>query len=409
MQRQVIFTLLLALLLAVLLPGLALAQSPITESWVEHQFGEYINFYARLESETPIETAVLFFQAANDTHTNVGLAKIKATGDGDYLIQYTHNPTDYTLQAYAPVDYYWLITLEGGEQIKSPVYQFDYDDNRFAWNTLEEKPFRIHWYEGDVPFAQSVLDKAQQGLRKAQNLLPLATPSNLKIYVYPDSKTLQSALAPNAQDWIAGHADPELGVIVVALPPGPDQTMLMEQRVPHELMHILLYQATDLGYENLPAWLSEGLASLVELYPNSDYRFVLENANQKDSLIPLNSLCETFPRDASSALLSYAESASFTDYLHSVYGTTGLQKLVTTYANGLDCEHGAQVALGKGLAQLEREWQRDALSKNIAASALNNLLPWVILLFIVLLSPLILFIYRLRAAAHRQPSEQQAG
>jgi hypothetical protein len=408
MRRQTIYTLILALLLAALLPGPAQAQAPVTESWAEHRFGDHITFYAKLESDVPVETAVLFFQAVNDPHTNVGLAQVKATETGQYLLQYTHNLADYALRAYSPVDYYWLITLEGGAQSKSQEYQFYYEDNRFAWNTLANDNFTVHWYEGDVAFAQSVLDLAREGLLKAQNLLSLGTPSNLKIYVYPDSKTLQSALTPNAQGWIAGHADPDLNVIVVALPPGPDQTMLMEQRIPHELMHILLYQATDLGYDNLPTWLSEGLASLIELYPNSDYRFVLENASQKDSLIPLGSLCETFPRDASSALLSYAEAASFTDYLHGIYGTTGLQKLVTTYANGLDCEHGAQKALGKGLAQLEREWQRDKLAKNVAASALNNLLPWIILLFFFLLAPLIWFIYRLRAATRHQPSEGRA-
>jgi len=155
-------------------------------------------------------------------------------------------------------------------------------------------------------------------------LLLLPVPSGLDIYIYADSRTLQSALSPNSESWVAGHAEPDLGVIVVALPPGPDQRLLIQQRIPHELMHVLLYQSTDPGYANLPIWLSEGLASLVELYPNSDYQVLLENAVEKDSLIPMAALCPSFPRQASSALLSYAQAASFTRFLHNSYGTNRL-------------------------------------------------------------------------------------
>jgi len=32
------------------------------------------------------------------------------------------------------VDYRWEITFANGEIYNSPAYQFDYLDNRFAWN-----------------------------------------------------------------------------------------------------------------------------------------------------------------------------------------------------------------------------------------------------------------------------------
>ena len=84
--------------------------------------------------------------------------------------------------------------------------------------------------------------------------------------------------------------------VVLALPPGPEQALWMQQRLPHEIMHVALFQATDLGYENLPIWLSEGLASLVELYSNPDYRFMLDYAVENEELLPILSLCQGFPR-----------------------------------------------------------------------------------------------------------------
>jgi hypothetical protein len=208
---------------------------------------------------------------------------------------------------------------------------------------------------------------------------------------------------------VAGHADPDLDVIVVALPEGPEQRLLIEQRIPHELMHIVLYQVTGRGYTDLPTWLNEGLASNVELYPNPDYRILLDNAVEEDSLLPMSSLCKTFPRDANSALLSYAQSASFTSYLHRNFGISEMDELVTTYANGLDCEQGAKVALGKGLTQLEHNWQRDVLAENVTLTAINNLLPWFVLLATALVLPTILILRKARGKPAHRPASQQPG
>jgi hypothetical protein len=407
MRYQLLAALCLIFLIMAMPQQTIYAQTQISEPQVEYTFGDQIIFTAKLNAEQEPQTALVFFQAEKDTHTHVGQAQITSLAENTYELRYTYSLTDYAPRAFSQVDYRWEVNFEAGEAYKSPSYQFDYLDNRFAWNTLEEEPFRIYWYEGDVPFAQSILDAAQKGLQQVHNLLQLPVPSGLDIYVYADSKTLQSALSPNSESWVAGHAEPDLGVIVVALPPGPDQRLLIEQRIPHELMHVLLYQATDLGYDNLPTWLSEGLASLAELYPNSDYQVLLDNAVEKDSLIPMIGLCQSFPRQASSALLAYAQSASFTRYLYNSFGTSGLQELVTAYANGLDCQRGAQKALKKNITRLEYEWQRDELSKDVVVTAFNNLLPWLVLLSVILLAPIILVVRRLHTAAAQQPAGQR--
>jgi hypothetical protein len=390
--------LLLLILAAAAIPSTAFAQAQVLDASVDYHFGDRITFQATLKSNLPVETAVLFFSAEGDTHTIVRLANIVSIEEDTYRLEYTHKLAEYNLRAFSDVDYRYDITLSGGKLYKSPTYHFYYEDNRFDWRRLEEQPFRVHWIEGDVAFAQSVLDVAQEGLAKVQSLLPLPAPLDLDIYVYPEAKTLQEALGPNSDEWVAGHAEPDLQVIIVALPPSPDQRLLMEQRIPHELMHTALFQATRLGYENIPAWLSEGLASQAELYPNPDYRIVMDNAAQKDSLLPMVSLCQAFPRDASSALLSYAQSASFIQYLHSAYGSSALLKLVNTYANGVDCERGTQITLGTSLTQLERRWRRDFLAENVSLSALLNLLPWLALLLAIVIAPLILTLRRLRRA-----------
>jgi hypothetical protein len=105
-------------------------------------------------------------------------------------------------------------------------------------------------------------------------------------------------------------------------------------------------------------------------------------------------LCSSFPREVSSALLAYAQAASFTKYLQSAYGTSSIQALLEAYANGMSCDRGAQAALGSSLNQLDRQWQRDALAENIALDALGKLTPWLLILASVLAVPLILTLRR---------------
>jgi len=394
------------LLAAAWQPGAAQSSGiEVTDMQATYEFGTSITFTARLVSDQPIETVVLFFQAQNDTHTTLGLGSLVVQPDGSTQLSYVHKMESYNLRAFSDVDYHWEVTPKGGEVYRSPHARFYYRDNRFAWNSLEEgEHFRVFWYDGNLQFGLDVLDTAQQGLLQVQKLLPMPAPSGLALYVYADSNAMQATLHPSSAEWVAGHADPDLGVIVVSLPPGPDQKLLTQQRVPHELMHILLYQTTDLGYTNLPTWLNEGLASLAELYPNSDYRLLLEDAVQRDALIPMTSLCQTFPRDASGAILAYAQSTSFVQYLRDMYGVSGLQSLLAAYANGLDCERGAQKALGRSLTQLERDWRRDALAEDTTAAVANNLLPWLILLGAAMAAPAILMARRWQVRSLRKPA-----
>jgi hypothetical protein len=402
-SRLIVLILLTLILIAAQEPVEPQAQAVITQAWADAEFGETISFYALLKSELPPDSAIIFFQAANEAHTNLGLTTIERTGEGVYKLSYTHNLSESRFRAFAHIEYRFEVKLKGGEVFKSQTYDYHYTDNRFDWNTLEEKSFRVHWFVGDTAFAQSVLDIAQSGLDQVSKLLPFAGSMSLDIYIYPDGESMQAVLHPSSEKWVAGHADPDLGVVVVALPEGTEQRLLTEQRIPHEIMHIALYLETLHGYNNLPTWLNEGLASNIELYPNPDYRILLEDAAQDDSLIPMSALCKSFPREAKSALQSYAQAASFTSYLHRNYGSQGMEKLITAYANGLDCERGIKVALGEGLTQLDHSWQRDELAENVTRTALNNLLPWYILLGAALIFPFILIIRKTRSKAASRP------
>lgn len=303
------------------------------------------------------------------------------------------------IPAFAQVDYWFVVSLEDGTTATSPTYLFEYFDNRFTWQSpLETSPLRIHWYNDDLAYGQTLMDIARQGLDKSDRLIGALASETIDIYAYENALDMQSTLRLADVKWIAGHADPWLNVVVVSLPPGPDQLLLARQRVPHELMHILLYQQLGDRYENLPTWLNEGLASMAELQNNPDYVTILQKAHEQSLYLPISGLCKGFPLEASNAFLSYAEAELFTRYLYEQYGAEKIQALITAYADGLACERAPEVVFGKSLAQLESGWQESLFGKNnLLASGLNEMLPWLLLLVVALATPVILvLIYPVR-------------
>jgi hypothetical protein len=393
--------LLVILLIAVTAPAAARAQGYISDPSAVYEFGKNIKFQAAMHTDQSVKLPLIYFQEQGNPRTYIKLATISPQVGPTYQLEYLLDLSEIPLRAFSPIEYHFEVTLRSGEVITSSTESLDYIDNRFNWQTQAEQPFQVHWYKGGLSFAQKTLDAAESGLQRIQALLPLPSTDQVDIYIYPNSADMQETLLLAGQTWVAGHADPDLGVIVVTLPPGPEQQLLTEQRIPHELMHVLLYRSLGAGYNNLPAWLNEGLASTAELIQNPDYDILLDAVYPKDQLIPMAYLCKNFPRDASEALLSYAQSASFVTYLYKTFGRDGLEALVNQYAHGVDCESGTQNALGVSLTQLEQRWRQARFGENTALIAFKKLLPWLALMAAVLVAPISLTLGWLRRRSAR--------
>lgn len=353
------------------------------------EFGRQIEFIGEYQGSADLTSAMLFYQVEGLPETYEGEAEIAADGRIYYMLDVTQRP----IRAFSMIEYWFELVTTAGDTISSPSFSVYYEDDRFEWSERNTARFRVHWYAGDTRFAQDVLDVAELGLQSAQNLLSFSLDQPVDIYVYASAQEMRAALQSFSQNWVGAHADPDLGVMVLSLPAGPEQRLEMERQIPHELMHILLYQKLGPGYANLPAWLNEGLASTAELYPNPDYLILMENAQRKGTLPSIQSLCRTFPKDASGAFLAYAQSASFTRYLHQLYGSSGVERLVQRYADGLECERGVVAALGSPLSQLELEWRVEVLGENVYRTALFNLLPWLFFLAVVLIVPILIALF----------------
>ena len=381
-----ILTLVTLVLLSSLAPLPAQGQGLEINLEAEYSFGNRLVFRGEIPDEMPVLTAIIFFQAEAELHTRSLEARISDFG----IITGEYDLAQQPVRAFSQIEYWLEAILADGQNYTSAKQSFFYSDNRYTWQEREAGVFRVHWYSGDALFAQSILDVAQEGLRNSEELLQVKLMDGVDIYAYTSAQEMRAALQTRGQNWVGAHTDPDLAVMVLSLPAGPEQRLEMERQIPHELTHILLYQQLGDGYDNLPVWVNEGLASVAELYPNPDYLILLGKARQNDAFLPIESLCQGFPRDASGAYLAYAEATSFTRYLYQTFGNSSLAQLISNYADGMDCQRGVQVTFGESIVQLDRRWRREAFGENSLLSALDKFLPWLLLMAAVLFIPMLL-------------------
>ena len=368
---------------------------------VDYKFGEHVTFIAQTKSPLQIQSAFIFM---HDT-VQVTTRNEPVLFDDQGISVYRFDARQNLLRPFTTIQWWYELTLADGSKVQSQVQSLRYDDDRFSWQSQELNGLRVHWYSGDSEFGFSALNAAQAGLQSVAGFFAPDLSGSVDIFIYAN----ENDLLGSGNAWAVGHADSATGIITVEIEAGLDQNIQMEQRIPHELMHIMLARHIGGGYPNIPAWLREGMATLAEVYPNPEYDRTLMDAASRDALIPIVDLCASFSPQIDSAFLAYAEARSFTNYLRGQYGSDGLLTLAETYANGVNCEHGPERAFGVALAKLEQDWRVSTLGQNNIMSVLGKLAPYLGLLCLVLIVPLISIVNATRKKGDTHGSETYTG
>ncbi len=361
-------------------------------------FGQSLTFAIELHTTDMVAESTLLLEPAGQDTRLIPFV-IDSNGNATVVYDLKSQP----LRAFSSVNFWLRVVLQSGETYTSPIQTFTYADNQYDWQQLVQGQVSIAWVDGDTQFGQDAMNTAQKAQQSVAAILPEAPqPEITRIYIYPDSQSLQNSLSLTDTPWAGGHASPDLGVILISVAPGPSQRSEMEQLIPHEWMHLAQYQVMGDSYSQLPTWLTEGMASLAELYPNPDYQSAVELAGKEDRLMPITSLCGAFPKDLSAAYLAYAESDSFVRFLYQNYGASGLRKLMAQYQDGLGCEEGFRGVFDDTLLESDANWRQSLLGEQYSLNIWSNLIPYAVLLVLVL-APLGLSI---GLAARRQPQKE---
>lgn len=356
----------------------------VEDAGVAINFGQSITFNAKIKASIPIQQVTLLFQEVNEQITRVESLQIAQDGSVNFVYDAKQN----AFPPFSWIVFWFQATLSDGKTYTSAPIKFQYFDDRFPWRQNTQANITINWYAGDDNFGTSALNSAGAGILLMRDFIPVSLTEPIQVYIYSNTTDLQNTLISGSNNWVGAHAHPEFGVVLVAIPPGANQFTEMQTKIPHELAHVMLYRALGENYERQPAWLIEGIASMVELSPNPDYAHALQIASENETLIPFEDLCASFPVDTGSAFLAYAQSQSFVTFIRDSFGTSGLSRLMDSYAEGFNCELGATQALSTPLSQLDIRWRETVLGQNVVGVALRNLSPFLLLMLLVLFVPI---------------------
>jgi hypothetical protein len=360
MKRVPLFFALAGVLLLAGLGGVgpvAGAQAPFdVHSEASYTFGQTMTFTLRAKAPEDVTAVTLFFTAPQLDSTyvvEIDLAPTRAVN-----VRHEVPLSQVQFSPFTTVTYWWRLTV-GDEAFDVAPATLDYRDDRFEWQSLSGPQATVHWTGDQVELGQIALDVVARAWPRLAAVIPVAPGDPLEIYIYPGSAELRSAMLLSGRDWVGGSAAPELGVALVTAVNPRTAALDLGRSIPHELTHLLLYQATGLGYENVPRWFEEGLATLMQATQPPDQEQVVREAIASGEALPLAELCHTFPVGESHSGMAYAQSASVMGYMQREYGNHALTAMIRAYSDGADCDSGVRRVLDLSLAELEADW-RDA-------------------------------------------------
>lgn len=340
-----------------LAPAVAAADPTFGEAVATARFGAGID----LEQPATIPEAATRVEAV--VRTGGGgrtfLAPVSTPGIGATTLRYHHDTPAGSLYPNTRVELGFRLTFGDGRVIDSPTTTVRYEDDRFAWRTLEGPLVRIHWVQGNDAFGRRALEIGERAVEEGTELLGVEETERIDFFVYGDRDAFYDILGPAQRESVGGIALPEIRTLFANISPGEVNDPWVGIVIPHELTHLVFGTATRNPYHAPPHWLNEGLADYLAQGYNAGARAAVEGAVRSGELMPLRALVARFPTTPQRFSLAYDESVSAIDYLIRTHGQEALVGLIRSYADGVSDDDAFRAALGVDVAGFEAGWLAD--------------------------------------------------
>ncbi len=146
-------------------------------------------------------------------------------------------------------------------------------------------------------------------------------------------------------------------VLLSMLVPRGAEAVDLDEVFRHELAHVALEDAVQ--GKHVPVWFNEGLAIALSGESWGDRMQTLASATLSGTLIPLNDLDRSFPRDDHRVGIAYAESADFMRFLTRKSDQLRFAAMISRVREGQPFDRAVTEAYGSDLRRLELEWRSD--------------------------------------------------
>ncbi|MDP1547885.1 MAG: peptidase MA family metallohydrolase [Anaerolineales bacterium] len=262
----------------------------------------------------------------------------------------------------------WRYTDQSGAEFVSQTQTATWLDDEHDWQTLTGEDLRLHYYELDAPFAQTMLDAGLEGLRRNQEQAGLETDDPIDVYVYPNYDDLRDAILYEPA-WTGGLAYSDFNIVIMGVS-GSNSTW-DQATIIHELTHVLVghYAFSCIG--TIPTWLNEGLAMYSEGELDASMRSMLDQSIRGNTLISLRSLNGSFSELPEKANLSYAQSQSVVKFLIDTHGQEKISQLLIALRDAKPIDTALREMYGFDTDGLEDAWRKsiNAAPRPVSAQA----------------------------------------
>jgi hypothetical protein len=371
-RLAVAITLALTLLVTGVLAAIATAQDSIQiveQSW-ESAFRQHITFSVKAESEREITDVKLFYQLVGQRAT----ARNDAAFDAGKSVDATYSINQ--LATYFPpgteMEYWWKLTDDAGNELKTEPERILYLDERYNWRMLTNDRLTLYWYDGRRDFGEALFDRANDALKRLETAAGVLIERPISIFIYSGNRDFRNAIQATAQEWTGGQAFTDEGVLVIGISPSNLNWGL--QATAHEVTHLVIHQATENPYSDIPRWLDEGLAVYNENDGEITFDYVrtVNNAAARNGLFTIRSLSSTFPAAHQEAQLAYGQSGQIVKFIVDSYGPEKMDELLDVFSAGALADDALQQVLGLDTNELDDLWR-----ESVGAPALDTVPPSV--------------------------------
>ena len=318
-------------------------------------FPEAIEFKLEASAEREVTRLELLYRPAASPLTS--LVRPSFQPGRELQVAYRRDMRVNYLPPGIDIAYRWRLYFVDGSWVDSPEQVLLYLDQRYSWSRFERGPVTVFSAVPDPAHGAAALRATLEAIERFRASFGFEVERPIRVVVYGSQRDLLGALPVQSAEWIGGIADPELHVILTGVPPGPGAETELRRILSHEVVHLMVAQATQNPFNSPPAWLDEGLATFYQSVDDPRMESILQRAVREGRLIPVRALNSSFPVDPEQALLSYAESRSIVQFIVEQLGEERMAALLRVFRDGVSYDEAVQVALGMTIEELDEAWK----------------------------------------------------
>ena len=276
------------------------------------------------------------------------------------------------------ITYRFEVTDSEGNQITTDPQELVYVDVRYEWEDITDGIVTVSYHGPVEKRARDVLDTSKRTLDIISPLYGAVHEAPVRVTMYNNAAELVDAYPPRYGAIghgviIDGQAHIDEGVVMVEAG-GRDAL----GTTAHEITHIITHRATfNPTAQNMPSWLSEGLAEFGNLsagHATVGYDIALEFAVQTDRVLPIMFM-RGQPGKGEDIIIFYGQARSIIRWLVRRYGPNRLTEFLSYIKRGDDLDEAFTNAYEGDRVVMTNLWRNAIGAKEYAPPSSDRARP----------------------------------